>query len=336
MNILFLENWFGSVVRRNALFGLLASASLTMTLCCVSTSHADMFGNGANTFAIEFVPIGNPGNVADTTGKPNPAGSVAYAYRMGKFEISRDMITKANNEGGLGITMNSMGFVTGGPRDEMPATGVSWFEAAQFVNWLNDQKGASPAYKFNGSTFELWQSGDTGYNTANPFRNSQAFYFLPSADEWYKAAYYDPTAGVYYDYPTGSDTAPTAVPSGTMANTAVYGQPFEQGPADITLAGGLSPYGTMGQGGNVWEWEETEFDLVNDSSSSARGLRGGNWIFGSESLRSSLRSSSNPRDEGNSFGFRVASTAVPEPTSLSIAALGLVGLAAFASRRYRL
>ena len=46
---------------------------------------------------------------------------------------------------------------------------------------------------------------------------------------------------------------------------------------DITLAGGLSPYGTMGQGGNVYEWEETDFDLVNDSSSSARGVRGGGW-----------------------------------------------------------
>ena len=30
----------------------------------------------------------------------------------------------------------------------------------------------------------------------------------------------------------------------------------------------------MGQGGNVWEWEETDFDLVNDSSSSGRGVRG--------------------------------------------------------------
>ena len=84
-----------------------------------------------------------------------------------------------------------------------------------------------------------------------------ARYFLPSVDEWYKAAYYDPTSGVYYDYPTGSDTAPTAVASGTAAGTAVYNQLLAQGPADITLAGGLSPYGTMGQGGNVSELEET-------------------------------------------------------------------------------
>ena len=36
--------------------------------------------------------IGNPGNTADTTGDPNPAGSVAYAFRMGQFDISEQMI----------------------------------------------------------------------------------------------------------------------------------------------------------------------------------------------------------------------------------------------------
>ena len=43
--------------------------------------------------------IGNPGNAADTTGNPNPAGSVPYTYRMGKFEISEQMIDKANAAG---------------------------------------------------------------------------------------------------------------------------------------------------------------------------------------------------------------------------------------------
>ena len=89
-------------------------------------------------------------------------------------------------------------------------------------------------------------SGRRRLNAANPFRNSQAQYFLPNVDEWYKAAYYDPTSGVYFDYPTGSDSAPTAVASGTAAGTAVYDA--QVGPADITLAGGLSPYGTMARG----------------------------------------------------------------------------------------
>jgi len=32
---------------------------------------ADTFGSGENQFIIEFVPVGNPGNPADTTGQPN-------------------------------------------------------------------------------------------------------------------------------------------------------------------------------------------------------------------------------------------------------------------------
>ena len=82
---------------------------------------------------------------------------------------------------------------------------------------------------------------------------------LPSYNEWYKAAYYNPNDSTYYNFTNGSNTAPTAVASGTAANTAVYSQPFGQGPADVDQAGGLSPYGVMGLGGNVWEWQESSF-----------------------------------------------------------------------------
>ena len=58
---------------------------LALTLFSAPIARADTFGNGANTFNIEFVDIGNPGNAADTTGAPNPAGSVAEAYRIGKY-----------------------------------------------------------------------------------------------------------------------------------------------------------------------------------------------------------------------------------------------------------
>jgi hypothetical protein len=105
----------------------------------------------------------------------------------------------------------------------------------------------------NNSRVTATSASDAGYNPNNKYRNSQAECFLPSVDEWYKAAYFDPSGGgVSYDYPTGSNSEPAAVASGTAAGTAVYGQeppPFDWGPADITLAGGLSPYGTSVQGG---------------------------------------------------------------------------------------
>ena len=64
----------------------------------------EYFGSGPNSFAIEFVEIGNPGNLADTTGSPNPVGSVGYKYNMGKYEINLEQILKANAAAGLGIT----------------------------------------------------------------------------------------------------------------------------------------------------------------------------------------------------------------------------------------
>jgi formylglycine-generating enzyme len=321
-------------VKALASFAMLAL--LAIARFDVHSAQADSFGIGANTFNIDFVTIGNPGNAADTrspNANPNPAGSVSYTYNMGKYDVSRDMITKANTLGTLGIPladMTSPSFGGGGNGVNRPATGMSWNEAARFVNWLDTSTGRPPAYKFalqpgdagydSNANIQLWTPTDAGYNPANLYRNSLAHYFLPSVDEWYKAAFYDPTSGVYYDYPTGSNSAPTPVASGTAAGTAVYNG--QTGPADITLAGGLSPYGTMGQGGNVYEWEETDFDLVNGPTvtSGARGIRGGDWSYGSGFLSSSNRQGiGNPKVGLNNIGFRVAST--PEPSTLLLSAL---------------
>ena len=302
------------------------------------------FGSGGNTFNMEFVTIGNPGNAADTTGSPNPAGAVGYTYGIGKFEVSRDMITKYNANFGtannLVITLDSMTGITGGTGANKPATGISWNEAARFVNWLNTSSGGSAAYKFTtggvNDNIELWTASDTAdYDPLNPYRSKRATYVLPSYNEWYKAAYYNPSNSTYYDYANGSNTAPTAVTSGTTAGTAVYGHTLAQGPANVDQAGGLSPYGVMGLGGNVFEWEESSGDLANSSGSSSRGFRGGLWSNNSLNLSSSTRNISLPSNVGNGVGFRVASLAssappaVPEPSMMVIGTLfGLGGLMA--------
>ncbi len=287
------------------------------------------FGSGGNTFNMEFVTIGNAGNAADTTGAPNPAGAVGYEYGLGKFEVSEDMITKFNASQLLQITQDTRGTAK-------PATSVSWNEAARFVNWLNTSTGNQAAYKFTtggvNDNIALWTSGDAGYDVNNKYRNSLAKYVLPSFNEWYKAAYYNPTNSTYYGYANGSDTAPTAVASGTTAGTAVYDG--QLGPADVDQAGGLSPYGVMGLGGNVYEWDESSGDLANSSGSSSRGFRGGNWDYDASVLSSSTRDNLLPSLEDFLIGFRVASlpssaAAVPEPSMMVIGMLfGLGGLMA--------
>jgi len=160
--------------------------AVAVVTACTSLASADTFGSGANQFTLDFVDIGNPNNTADTTGSPNLAGAVPYVYRIGKYEVSEDMINKANTVGGLGITKDTRG-------TDKPATGISWNEAARFINWLNTSEGLMPAYKFAvqpggvcynaNANIQLWQSGDPGYNSENLFRNDLAAYFLPIVAE---------------------------------------------------------------------------------------------------------------------------------------------------------
>ena len=121
-----------------------------------------------------------------------------------------------------------------------------------------------------------------------------------------------------------------------ITGTAVYDQAYSQGPANVNQTGGLSPYGVMGLGGNVYEWEETSDDLDNNSGSSQRGVRGGAWFDGfSSSLSSSTRISEYPDNDCQCYGFRVVNlissppAAVPEPSMMVIGTLfGLGGLLA--------
>ena len=310
---------------KNLLLTLLALGYQTAS----ATSLLETFGSGDDAFTMEFVPIGNAGNAADTTGSPSPAGSVAYTYNLGKYEVSRDMITKANSEGSLGITMYNMSSL-GGNGVNRPATGVTWNDAAIYVNWLNTNQGYQAAYKFSGSTFELWSSTDVGYDANNLFRNSQAKYVIASSNEWYKAAYGN-LDGTWNNYATGSDSAPTAVSSGTTTNTAVYSQSSSAGPADITTAGGLSPWGTVGQGGNVWEWTESAYSGGDGNADLEREFRGGAWEDNNDEISASFRYKQDPTVGTGDIGFRVAS--VPEPSALSLLAIGLSGLALVRRRK---
>ena len=309
----------------------LARVLLVATMLATS-AQADTFGIGANSFDIEFVTVGNPGNPPDAN--PNPAGAVPYEYRIGKYEVSEQMIDKANAQSvldgqPLGITKDTRG-------PDYPATSVTWFEAAQFVNWLNNSTGHTPAYKFDDmGTFQLWQPGDPGYDANNLYRNSLAKYFLPSLNEWHKAAYYDPAAGHYWDYPTGSDAVPDGIDfvGDPDFDAVFYDGRLNGGPNSVMDVGLLSRYGTAGQGGNVYEWDETAFDRINDFANDGRAILGGNW--GSLAVVLSAPHTGIgilPANESDSVGIRIASL-VPEPSTFLLAGSALLCFAALRAKR---
>lgn len=306
-------------IKLTALAAILAPALAIL----VSTAQADSFGSGTNAFTIDFVAIGDAGNAADSTGY----GAVSYNYRIATYEVSQNMLTKAY-AGGLTN-------VAGGSWSGDKSATQDWYDAAAFVNWLNTSTGHTNAYDltWNGSAWSmsLWSSGDAWQaGGENLYRHKDAYYFLPSENEWYKAAYYNGTN--YYDYATGSDVAPTAVASGTASGTAVYNGSFFQGPADVNDAGGLSPYGTMAQSGNVWEWSESAYDGTNSSGSEPRAYRGGSFYDNDATfLSSSYRDSDSPDYISATLGFRVAS--IPEPSTYALLALGGLGTLLLKRRR---
>ena len=127
----------------------LAVALAPLTTISSAQTITQTFGAGANAFSMDFVEIGNPG-----------VNSVDYAYHLGKYEISRAMIYGANADGGLQITMTDTWLYQG---NNKPAAGISWQEAAKFVNYLNTSTGYTSAYNFNGlGDFQLWSPSDSG------------------------------------------------------------------------------------------------------------------------------------------------------------------------------
>jgi len=297
---------------------LTASLFVAVTLIVQSSAQADTFGTGSNQFTVDFVEIGNTTNTNSSLGY----GAVPYAYRMGKYEISQLQVTKATLLGLAGVS-------AGAWSSNRPAANVTWYEAAAFVNFLNTNSGRTAAYNLtlSGSTWSMtvqaasnaWTLGGT-----NLYRNKDTFYFLPSENEWFKSAYYNPTNSTYYTYPLGSNSAPTVIGAGggTTAGTAVYNQNFLTpfNPAEVERAGGLTPYGVMGGAANVWDWVESAFDGTNSTGSEDRTFRGGAYGQNALLIQSSYRQSVAPDTSAADMGFRVAS--VPEPSTYALFLLG--------------
>jgi formylglycine-generating enzyme required for sulfatase activity len=252
---------------------------------------------------MEWVTVGHANNAADTTGY----GAVGYTYQIGKYEVTNaqygaflNAAAKTNSYGLYNPAMASYGItqsgssgsytysVTGGLEDR-PVVYVSWFDAARMANWMISGNTETGAYTLNGAT--------SGIIT----KNAGAQVYIPTEDEWYKAAYYNGGTSSYSLYPNGQNTITTAdanyfTPDYWVGSSTDFGTYSE------------SPSGTFDQGGNVWEWN----DAVIGSS---RGRRGGAWNLGPEYLASSFHGSSDSSFDSFSIGFRLAS-AVPEPSSL--------------------
>jgi len=298
---------------------------------------------------LDMVTVGDPGNTADTTGDPDPAGFVADSFQIMRYEFTNQQYTDFLNSvaatdtyslynAGMGsdarggITRSgasgSYTYATKTNMGDKPVNYVDWFAAARVSNWLMNGGTSSSSTETGAYTLNNATSGTA------PALNSGATFYVPTEDQWYKAAYYkggNTNAG-YWDYATQSDTAPTAVTSGTTGigsagstgNFANYNltADWNSQNGNVTTVGtngGASAYATFDMGGNI-----SELNDLTGAAGSSRGLRGGDWDGNAFALSSSNSNANDPSFESNYVGFRLASpVAVPEPSTWVMAAGGV-------------
>ena len=322
----------------------------------------------AQAITVDTVPVGDPANTADTEVMLDGTtgyGSVGYSYRIGKYEVTAGQYTEFLNAvaatdtyglyhpgmwDSMGCKIQQSGssgsytYSVASDWADRPVNYASFWNTLRFANWMNNGQPTGlqtslttedGAYTLNG------YAGDDGRTIQ---RNPGAKWFLPSENEWYKAAYYKggSTNAGYWDYPTKSDSTPsndlTTPDGGNNANFYQSGGTIE-GPYYRTEVGEFenseSPYGTFDQGGNVWEWNEAI--TFSSSTAATRGVRGGGFNPSIFYLHGDLRASDRdsyvvPSYGVMDIGFRVAE-AVPEPSSFLILGSGLLALAGFIRRK---
>jgi len=310
--------------------------------------------------SINLVNVGNAGNAADTT----TYGAVAYGYNVGAYEVMNSQYAAFLNavaasdtyhlynasmgsdaRGGItqGGSAGSYTYSVKSGYANMPVVYVSLYDSLRFANWL--QNGQPTGAQGIGTT-ETGTYTFTGETTVGGRNALSMFYAVATENEWYKAAYYDPSlnagSGGYWLYPTKSNAIPNSrtPPNASDANSANFyyndsvangynggyavtqSTTFNNGVNYLSVAGAYSLassyYGTFDQGGNAIEWNE------------AGAVRGGAWDQLEAKLRATTRQALAGTYENYDLGFRLSY--IPEPNAFVL--IGLGGLFLFARQRF--
>lgn len=204
------------------------------------------------------------------------------------------------------------------PESDCPQIYVTWYEAAQYCNWLSKVDGI-PESEWCYPTDEMMSSG---MEISKDYLKRKG-YRLPTEAEWEYASragtttsrFYGESNDVLSEYAWYSKNPPQQKSDPNDPND----------PQHTYSAGQLKPnmYGLFDVYGNVWEWcdsrrqpyvsdntidEPTTNILITDSVAMVR--RGGSFSYGKDVMRSAHRGALNyyPNQRRDNVGFRIAKT----------------------------
>lgn len=268
-------------------------------------------------------------------------GSVDYEYRITKTEVTTGQYVEFinawapyldNASGSLRVGSRFLTFTTtprpdGGfdtnystiPGFENVPVDPSLRYAMLMSNWLHNGKQSDRESFLNGA-YDLHNipTNSAGVWTSVPSRQIGAKFWVPSIDEWTKAAYYDPNRnglgqGGYWAYPNGSDSQPTpGLPGIGQTDAGLIPGP---GGAEIFSVGSYpstqSFWGLLDLMGGVSEWTETQRD-AGDAWFLGAARYGGIGSPPLEPIAGRIDQLTGGRTAySDSFGFRLASIPVP-------------------------
>lgn len=327
------------------------SSRLSLVLLCAGLLA--LASPSAWAVSFTWLDVGDANNSDDTA---TGFGGVAAEYRISSTEVTNAQYTEFLNAiaatDTFGVYDSNMDITQAGSSGSFTYTAIAtyedralnnanFFDAMRFINWIENGQptGSQDASTTEDGTYAISDG-------VSETRAGGATYFLPSEDEWYKAAYYDPDdpdadLGGNVDYwlhANQSDTAPTAEAPPGGANSANYAGTTGDTSVVGAYTSSTSYYGGYDFGGNVYEWTE-------GLEAPDRVIRGGSYTTAAAFLAANSRTTLAPG--GGSFeggvGFRVAGLidapedssdplgppdfgAIPEPSRAVLLLMGLVGM----------
>jgi sulfatase modifying factor 1 len=349
------------VARIGSVIAWVSGAALMLSVeAYAGNSGGDGHRRRTGPLGIEFVWVGAPGNKPDVPdGLDRRFGAVSYGYWISATEITcaqyaaflnsiatqgdphglwvpadgqrwpQDIVRRVNKDGTYRYEVVN-GYV------DHPVVRMDHRKIFRFMNWLHNGMQDNPKTTEHGAyDASSWGHYDDGRYTDSMDHLPDARYWLPSEDEWYKAAYFDPDRfgegqPGYWNYATRHDTVPDIwdIEGADPFNSAIYATP-DSWPV-VTIPTTVSPWGAYDMAGSASEYV-AEWYLEEWRYGEAYVVRGGDWV------------SHGSQDHGFDRGYVQAPLGTPDwdltsfriVTTIPTPGSGLVLLAACARWRRR-